>query len=320
VKVENWNSRMLHSNTSKLIAQALCAAIVLLSARAYGWDSVGHMVVAGLAYDELTEAQQSQLVAILKQHPRVNFILEGFPDGNPEDRDFAMAAATWPDLARGKTSKKTPAKDFIKDNGYEESSPAVEKVDYHDGLLHRGWHFIDTPVPAEGGQLPADHPSTPAVNAVGVVNVLMRQLKSDEDDKEKAYDLAWLMHLVGDLHTPLHAVNGISETLPKGDRGGNDVLITGATQGAPELHAFWDNVLGKSAKSDRKTHKPRLDKDAAAADEVIGNVKQLHLPKKNRDDKNPRRLGSGVGQTSRTRRLRFAARADNHRTARKGAD
>src|SRR6266481_4349415 len=110
MKVEHWNSKILHSHSCKLIARTLCAAIALLSARAYGWDSIGHMVVAGLAYDELSEAQQSQLVAILKQHPRVNFILDGFPDGNPEDRDFVMAAATWPDLARGKTSKKTPAK------------------------------------------------------------------------------------------------------------------------------------------------------------------------------------------------------------------
>jgi len=253
------------------------------------WDSVGHMAVVGLAYDELTETQQNQLIAILKQHPRVNFIMEGFPDGNPEDRDFVMAAATWPDLARQKTDpKKIPAKDLIKDDlDYEADKPAVVKVDYHDGELHPGWHFIDTPVPGQGGELPPDHPSAPPVNAVGVVTVLVKQLQSNEEDKERAYDLAWLMHLVGDLHQPLHAVNGIFETLPNGDRGGNLVFITGATQNARELHEFWDDVLGRPANSDTKTHKPRLDKDAAAADEVIARVRSLHLPKRNSEDKDP---------------------------------
>lgn len=247
-----------------------------VAARAF--DSVGHMAVAGLAFDELSEAQQTKLVAILKKHPKVNFITDGFPDGNPEDRDFVMAAATWPDLARAKTSKKTPESDRIKDVGYEEDKPAVEKVDHTDRILHRGWHFIDTPLWVGNGAAPP-LPATPAVNAVGVVNVLMKQLKSDEGDEERAYDLAWLMHLVGDLHQPLHAVNGITDTLPDGDKGGNRVLVTGVNQGASELHAFWDNLLGKPAGADRTTHRPRLDKDAAAADEVIDSVQKLRLRK-----------------------------------------
>jgi hypothetical protein len=79
------------------------------------------------------------------------------------------------------------------------------------------------------------------------VKVLITQLKSNEAYKEKAYDLGWLLHLVGDLHQPMHAVNGISVTLPEGDRGGNLVEIKGVTDGASELHAFWDEVLGNSS-------------------------------------------------------------------------
>src|ERR1051326_4796576 len=97
-------------------------------------------------------------------------------------------------------------------------------------------------------------------NAVGVVKVLITQLKSNEADKEKAYDLGWLLHLVGDLHQPMHAVNGISETLPEGDRGGNLVEIKGATDGASELHAFWDEVLGKTAPAEKTPpHHPHLE-------------------------------------------------------------
>lgn len=75
----------------------LCVCCVL--SIAYAWDNVGHMAVAGLAYDELTTQQQDRLVVILKNHPKLDFITEGFPDPNIDGRDLVMAAATWPDLA-----------------------------------------------------------------------------------------------------------------------------------------------------------------------------------------------------------------------------
>src|SRR4029077_15874426 len=133
---------------------------------AYAWDSVGHMVVAGLAYDELTTEQQDRLVAILKNHPKLNFITEGFPDPNIDGRDLFMAAATWPDLARSHVSKPgSTSPGDIKNNGYEEKDPAIKQVKM-DGLLHRGWHFIDNPLWVGQGTPPPQLPKAPAVNAV----------------------------------------------------------------------------------------------------------------------------------------------------------
>ena len=192
-----------------------------------------------------------------------------------------MAAATWPDLARSHVSKTgTPSPDGIIDNGYEAKDPAITQVKFDDGLLHRGWHFIDNSLWVGHGTPPPQLPKPPEVNAVGVVKVLITQLKSNETDKGKAYDLGWLLHLVGDLHQPMHAVNGISETLPEGDRGGNLVEIKGATDGAGELHAFWDEILGKTAPAEKTPpHHPHLEKDVATADDVIADVQKLHLNK-----------------------------------------
>lgn len=180
--------------------------IFYFSSIAYAWDNVGHMAVAGLAYDELTPEQQNRLVAILKNHPKLNFITEGFPDPNIDDRDLVMAAATWPDLARGHVSKPG-TRDGITDNGYEEKDPAIKQVKFNDGLLHRGWHFIDNPLWVGQATPPPQLPKAPTVNAVEVVTVLITQLKSNEADKEKAYDLGWLLHLVGDLHQPMSLGN-----------------------------------------------------------------------------------------------------------------
>jgi hypothetical protein len=262
--------------TTSVFLCVLCVPLI-----AYAWDNVGHMAVAGLAYDELSPEQQARLVAILQNHPKLNFITEGFPDPNIDGRDLVMAAATWPDLARSHVSKAgTPSPDSITDNGYEEKDPAIKQVKFDDGLLHRGWHFIDNALWIGHGTPPPQLPTAPEVNAVGVVKVLITQLKSNEADKEKAYDLGWLLHLVGDLHQPMHAVNGISETLPEGDRGGNLVEIKGATDGASELHAFWDEVLGKTAPAEKTPpHHPHLEKDVATADEVIAEVQKVRLNK-----------------------------------------
>lgn len=63
----------------------------------------------------------------------------------------------------------------------------------------------------------------------------------------KSYDLVWLLHLVGDVHQPLHATARFDQQQPKGDRGGNTVkLCTKPTSCDGKLHTFWDDVLGTS--------------------------------------------------------------------------
>jgi len=243
-----------------------------LTARA--WDNPGHMAVAGLAYDELSSSQQKKLANLIRKHPGFNLIAECFPDPDIDDRDLVMGAATWPDLAKRATSEG------YKDIGYEEHDPAVTKVEF-DHKMHKGYHFIDTPLWVGNGSSQA-LPEIPNVNAVGVVNVLVAQLKSGEADPLKAYDLAWLLHLVGDLHQPLHAVTGVSETHQHGDTGGNAIHLTsahngGVTDGADNLHSFCDDILGKTAHSDSHGH-ARLDVDGTTADEIIDMVHKLKLP------------------------------------------
>jgi hypothetical protein len=63
----------------------------------------------------------------------------------------------------------------------------------------------------------------------------------------KSYDLVWLLHLVGDVHQPLHAASRFIQSQPQGDAGGNKVGIhCGSGCSAQELHTFWDSVLGSS--------------------------------------------------------------------------
>jgi len=67
-----------------------------------------------------------------------------------------------------------------------------------------------------------------------------RRLQSDD---VKSYDLVWLLHLVGDVHQPLHCTSRFDHEQPDGDRGGNLVALCAAPC-KNELHAFWDDLLG----------------------------------------------------------------------------
>jgi len=55
-----------------------------------------------------------------------------------------------------------------------------------------------------------------------------------------------MLHLIGDIHQPLHTVKLVTDTYPepRGDRGGNSfsVRVT-PDRSAIKLHAFWDGLI-----------------------------------------------------------------------------
>jgi hypothetical protein len=71
-------------------------------------------------------------------------------------------------------------------------------------------------------------------------------LRGPATDAEKAVAIAWLEHLIGDIHQPLHAAARVTDANPKGDQGGNLFLLTpdGTPRGKQEnLHWFWDSIV-----------------------------------------------------------------------------
>jgi hypothetical protein len=56
--------------------------------------------------------------------------------------------------------------------------------------------------------------------------------------ESRAVALAWVLHLVGDLHQPLHTSSRVTPEHPEGDRGGNLVKL-----GSTSLHSVWDNLF-----------------------------------------------------------------------------
>jgi len=75
--------------------------LVVIATPAFAWNDKGHMVVARLAWRQLTDKQRDQVIAILKKHPHYEeFLAAKKPDGFSEDEWVFMRAATWADWVR----------------------------------------------------------------------------------------------------------------------------------------------------------------------------------------------------------------------------
>ena len=204
---------------------------------ALAWNSIGHMSVAWIAYQKLSPTEKARVATLLKLNPYYKKWLSYIPAGtSTADRDMYvfMMAGTWPDEIKAMGSH------YFGTDTPPHSELVSLNTGYNDHGAHKYWHFVDTPL---GGD-PANLTPLPGPNVMQKITAFRAALASKVPDSVKSYDLVWLIHLVGDVHQPLHCATRVSAANPKGDLGGNLVLVTGSSK---ELHAFWDGILGDGA-------------------------------------------------------------------------
>lgn len=116
-------------------------------------------------------------------------------------------------------------------------------LDTYNRHASRNWdpmHYVDKPYTEDGSPLPPLKP----INAVfAVTQAHETLLNPDATLYARAIAVRILLHVVGDLHQPLHAITRVSYTHPKGDRGGNLVRMP-PNRVADNLHAYWDRGAG----------------------------------------------------------------------------
>jgi hypothetical protein len=184
----------------KLIALLLLATLVPTQLSA--WGPKGHAIVADLAQSRLTPAARANLQLLL---------------GN----DSLASIATWADQVR---------KD--RDESF-------------------GWHFVDIPKDAAGFSQPRDcfRPQDKHKDAltdhhncvVDRIEMFQKVLADPAAARETRVEaLKWIVHFVGDLHQPLHAIEEA--------RGGNDIKLPvfGSAKCGDydcNLHWTWDSLL-----------------------------------------------------------------------------
>jgi hypothetical protein len=249
----------------------LLLVTVLLGAAvpSYAWDSFGHMEVAYLAYQKLAPADRVRVWTLLQLNPDFATWEKTIPPGTSDtDKQVMifMIASIWADEIKN----IPPYKDrFTDDNPKEPNTPpdaptAYQNIGYSDLFRHRYWHFIDVPFARDATPLPP----IPQPNAETQIAAFRAVLASTNPDELKSYDLVWLLHLVGDIHQPLHCATRVEHDEPHGDQGGNLVKCPNCEPGFKELHGFWDDLPGT-------TGNPPNYQD------VINAAKQLRKPKGN---------------------------------------
>jgi len=216
----------------------IAAMIALLPVPALAWDDYGHMVVAAIAWQKLDAPAPERVAALLPLNPDYPKWVSGVADADKAETAF-IRAATWPDAIKGEAG-------YTNDGETPNGSDAARNIGYADKLQHRYWHYIDLPFSPDG--TPVQQPAAP--NAQTQITSFRTVLASNASDDIKSYDLVWLEHLVGDIHQPLHATSRFTHDLPNGDQGGNLVKITCSPSCPRSLHAYWDDVLGKSESVD----------------------------------------------------------------------
>jgi hypothetical protein len=124
----------------------------------------------------------------------------------------------------------------------------ADDIRLRDKQQHRGpWHYINWPFKPEGQPAGVQPRKPEPVNILTALAENEKVVKQESDPERKAIALAWLFHLVGDIHQPLHTAQLFTADYPNGDRGGNEICVRVTEASRPmDLHRFWDGVITSS--------------------------------------------------------------------------
>lgn len=147
----------------------------------------------------------------------------------------------------------------------EKDHPMTECATFADDIkgkgysFQAGWHFIDQPYLDKGGDISDFSFVEDTYDVLDALEALTSWLSNNgtsykssyyykeiknyfpNESEARSFALRLVIHYVGDIHQPLHAVAEVDSTYPSGDRGGNDEKLP-SRSGASNLHAVWDSV------------------------------------------------------------------------------
>lgn len=186
----------------------------------FGWGDEGHEIVATVAANILKSDSPLAL-------QKVNKMLVGDDTHLAHDTGIA-SEATWADKFR------------------ESSDVAAEATGE--------WHFVNTDFDHANTAQACSHPAFsgpasegPAQDCVidKVVQFIAELKSAQTSPHEQLRALQFVLHFLGDIHQPLHAITRTDPAIGHDDRGGNCVgILHGNSHTPTKLHGFcWWRLL-----------------------------------------------------------------------------
>ena len=206
--------------------------ILIFISSSLSWLPTGHYLTALIAEKEI-ERQNPELMTKLTD------LLSVFSKYTKEDEHVFVESASFPD-----------------------------DIKYLEWKSFNKWHFynqflIKTKNP---GKVTKD--SRNIIWAIyQSVRTLSNENKTNLDQRfAKSFMLRYFIHLVGDVHQPLHSCVQVDDDNKKGDAGGNGFKIK--VSGADSLHKLWDKTL----KMYKEVKGPLNDKEWSYLNEVADDL------------------------------------------------
>jgi nuclease S1 len=188
-------------------------ALAILPSSARAWGCSGHHIIALIAERHLNPRALAATQELLKAVPVAPDLSRFCKDGQA---DPFVSAATWADDVKKLEGTGT-------------------------------WHYVDIPRGESSASLESYcEPVGPLENGTRrgcIISAIsdQRAVLGNGTPVERARALRYLIHLIGDLHQPLHVSNN-------GDRGGNCVPLHFAKKSeVGNLHSLWDSGILDSA-------------------------------------------------------------------------
>lgn len=196
----------------------LALLVVLFSPHAQAWNAAGHRLVAAIAWQQLSPASQEFVAEALAAHPDHERWVAKARTGDPAA--IFAEASTWPDDIRNDPR--------FHDEGQDDATPPLPG--FPDTARHKTWHYVDLDQRGRSRKGEVDRQ----------IERLGRLLRSTRKTDDISYALPWLLHLVADIHQPLHVGHA-------DDDGGNTVEIENPFNSRlpfVSLHSYWDDLPG----------------------------------------------------------------------------
>jgi S1/P1 Nuclease len=213
----------MHTAIRSTPARAAFAVILVLIAPAVlAWGPQGHRTIGAIADRLLTPGAHAAVLRLLEDD-RDKF-------GELSGRTTLESVSEWADEL----------------HGTEAARPS--------------WHYDDVPIC--GGEEKARYCPDGQCNTEQLKRLIGVLGDTRAAARERNEALKWVVHLVGDIHQPLHAADN-------GDHGGNlvPVALEGMrTRGRENLHRAWDNDLVRLALHAGNRQQPPRDIDALAGE------------------------------------------------------
>ncbi|MEO6656263.1 MAG: S1/P1 nuclease [Pyrinomonadaceae bacterium] len=206
------------------------AVVLTLTFPAFAWDETGHKITAYIGWQRMTPEVREKVIKTLLAAPEDSqigtfYMPYGSRTSESRKREYFMLMATWADIIRDKA------------------------FDTRFNKYHKGnWHYADTFWQWKDGKAVIIENKDESGLAMQKLKDFDQLIRGNASDAEKAVAIAWLEHLIGDIHQPLHTSAKVTDSNPKGDQGGNLFFLT--PKGTPRdkqenLHWFWDSIVGR---------------------------------------------------------------------------